>query len=276
MFVDVAKVSGFEYFSLNRTISPTLLDLNGKLGQIGGYNGHVPVTGIIAFILVAAGVLQGFNRVLMSNERSANVGNINFNGVDINHQWSKSFEFEKKINFFIKKYISGDFSYLSLLRPLSEIHIVKLFANLRQYHSVFASCNGNFRIGERTKHWCCNCPKCRFVFLALAVHLNRSDLVGIFGGNLLEDEKQLDGFRELCGIKNHRPFECVGEIEESIYAIMNVSTDFRNDHRVRLLRDALSGIDLDSLEKRLFTPSPQHLLTPELENILNFALAEWF
>jgi hypothetical protein len=269
---DIARISGLEYLAIERVISPLLLDLNGKLRELGGYNGHVPISGIIAFILLAAGVIYGFDRVLLSNERSANVGNVDFGGSKVNHQWSKSFEFEKSFNSFVEKYIFSGFSYLSFLRPLSEIHIVKLFAAMEQYHGVFASCNGNFRLGGQTKRWCCHCPKCRFVFLMLAVYLSKKDLVSIFGENLLADEDQLEGFRELCGIKNHKPFDCVGEIEESVYAILHVSSHFRDDFIVRRLEEELGPVDSVLPGKKLFTPSPEHLLTRELQDVLNSAL----
>ncbi|MDR1495128.1 MAG: hypothetical protein LBI29_03810 [Rickettsiales bacterium] len=270
--VDLMKMTGLEYFNVNRSISSNLLDLNKRLDEIGGYNGHVPISGIIAFILLAASIIQGFDRILMSNERSANIGNLNFNGVTINHQWSKSFEFEKSINSFIKKHILSGFEYLSFLRPLSEIHIAKLFANFRQYHSVFASCNGNFKIENKTGRWCCHCPKCRFVFLMLAVYLNKNDMIEIFGMDLLDDETQLDGFLELCGVHGHKPFECVGEIEESIYAISNLNKSFKDDYIVKKLHSVLPPVNSQELERRLFTLSREHLLGQELETILNSVL----
>ena len=36
-----------------------------------------------------------------------------------------------------------------------------------------------------------------------------------FGCNMLDEPSQVDGFAELCGLLRHKPFECVGEIEES-------------------------------------------------------------
>ncbi|MDR3078477.1 MAG: hypothetical protein LBU15_00355 [Rickettsiales bacterium] len=269
---DLMEMAGLEHFTIARNISANLLELNKRLDQLGGYNGHVPISGIIAFLLLAASVIYGFSTVLMSNERSANIGNLNVGGVVINHQWSKSFEFEKKFNIFVEKHILAGFSYLSFLRPLSEIHIAKLFSNFRQYHSLFSSCNGNFRVENRTGRWCCSCPKCRFVFLALAVYLAKGEMVAIFGTNLLDDPNQLDGFLELCGIGSHKPFECVGEVEESIYAFLALGEDFRDDYIVRELRALLPAIDYPSLERKLFTPSPEHLLTSQLEGILLSAL----
>jgi hypothetical protein len=256
------------YFYLRRTISKQLLDLNRKLDEINGYNGHIPIGGIIALLLVASSVMQGFDSVLMSNERSANVGNVYFNGTVINHQWSKSFEFERSMNFFIKKYILRNFNYISFLRPLSEIHIVKIFTKLEKYHRVFVSCNKNFRIENRLDRWCCGCDKCRFVFLALAAFMDKNSLVNIFGTNMLASEEQLDGFLELCGLKNFKPFECVGEIEESVYAMLNSHRSFRNDFIVKKIQNLLVYYNSTNLEDKLFTPSAEHLLNDELLGIL--------
>ena len=261
--LDTIKISGCKSFHATRTISPNLLELNKKLQEIGGYNGHVPITGILAFIMAACSIIYGFNTILISNERSANVGNREFDGRIVNHQWSKSFEFEKKINNFFKKYVLKNLEYVSFLRPLSELHIAKLFAGLKQYHQVFTSCNKNFKIENRLNHWCCNCDKCRFVFLILAVFLNKNDLIKIFGKDLLDDKNQLLGYEELCGIKNYKPFECVGEIDESIYALLHVDKSFESDFVVRSLRSSLKNSD-----KQFFDLSPDHLLNNELFDIL--------
>jgi hypothetical protein len=267
------EVSGCKNsFYPKRIISRQLLDLNGRLGEIGGYNGHIPIGGIIAFILVASGIMCGFDTVLMSNERSANVGNVCFNGIMINHQWSKSFDFEKSMNFFIKRYIVSNFNYISFLRPLSEIHIVKIFAKLEKYHRVFISCNKNFRIENRLSHWCCDCDKCRFIFLSLAVFMDKNSLVSIFGTDLLVIEDQLGGFLELCGLKNYKPFECVGEVEESVYAMLNVHKSFRNDFIVKEIQNLLTDQDITNLRSRLFTPTDEHLLTSDLFSMLSEVL----
>ncbi|MDR2777907.1 MAG: hypothetical protein LBB13_00155 [Rickettsiales bacterium] len=267
--ISTIEISGCKnYFHPKRTISGQLLELNKKLDKIDGYNGHIPIGGIIAFILVASSVIYGFDTILMSNERSANIGNILFNGTIVNHQWSKSFEFERSMNSFIKKYILKNLNYISFLRPLSEIHIVKIFTGLEKYHRAFVSCNKNFRIENRIERWCCNCDKCRFIFLAMAVFMDKNRLVNIFGTNILAVENQLDGFLELCGLKNYRPFECVGEIEESVYAMLNVHESFRNDFISRKTQNLLADYSTKNLENRLFTPTSEHLLSSDLFSLL--------
>lgn len=213
---DVAEASGLPYVSVSRRISPLLFELNEK----GAYNGHVPISAIIAFILPAAAVLYGFDMAALSNERSANKGNVIAGGLKINHQYSKSHEFELDVSEFIKKHVLADFLYFSFLRPLSDIGIARLFAGIADYHFIFMSCNSAFRIDQKKRgvSWCLNCPKCRFTFLALAPFMEKEALVSMFGANLLDDERQINGFDELTGIRGHKPFDCVGETSEALAA----------------------------------------------------------
>lgn len=257
------EISGCKSFHPIRTISKNLLELNKKLDEIGGYNGHVPISGILAFIMTACSIIYDFNTILMSNERSANVGNREFDGRIVNHQWSKSFEFEKSINSFIKEFVLTQLEYVSFLRPLSELHIARLFSKLEKYHPVFTSCNKNFKIENRLNHWCCDCDKCRFVFLILAVFLNKEKMVKIFGKNLLDDKTQLQGYKELCGLDNYKPFECVGEIEECIYSIKHIDKSFENDFVIKSLSPLLPEVNID-----FFDLSKEHLLNENLFNIL--------
>lgn len=271
---DTIKLSGCNFFHPKRTISQNLIELNKHLDEIGGYNGHVPISGILAFIMVACSVIYGFNTILMSNERSANIGNRKFANTVVNHQWSKSFEFEKQINNFVKKYLIKDLEYVSFLRPLYEIHIAKLFSKLTNYHNVFTSCNKNFKIENKIEHWCCNCDKCRFVFLILSVFLDKEKMINIFGKNLLDDKTQLDGFKELCGLQNFKPFECVGEIKESVYSILKVNPSFKDDYIIKQLTPLLENkVNLIELEKELFSLNNEHLLNNNfikyLKNYIN-------
>ena len=198
---------------VGRTLSPALAGLNAQ----GAYNGHVPITAILSAIAVAACLLQGWGTLAMSNEHSASAPNLRHDGVEVNHQYSKSLAFEAAFAAYVTSHVASNFSYFSLLRPLSEAAITRRFAGLTAYHPVFRSCNTAFRQDERTRgtNWCCDCPKCRFVFLALAPFIARERLVAIFGRDMLDDTSQTEGFAGLCGLDAHKPFECVGEIDES-------------------------------------------------------------
>jgi UDP-N-acetyl-alpha-D-muramoyl-L-alanyl-L-glutamate epimerase len=223
------------FIRVHRRLDAGLLQLN----EAGALNGHIPITGILSAIALACAVLSGCNAVAMSNEHSASAANLSLDGVEVNHQYSKSFEFERDFAQYVEDFISPSISYFSLLRPLSEIEIARRFAKYREYFGVFRSCNAAFRqVREaRGRHWCCNCPKCRFVFLALSPFVAKPDLIEIFGCNLLDDEIQRDGFAELCGLCAIKPFECVGETHESasVMSYLADHPDWRDDRVVRRL-----------------------------------------
>ena len=217
------------FVRVRRRLDPTLLRLN----QQGALNGHVPITGILSAIALACAVLAGFDAIAMSNEHSASAPNLTIDGVGINHQYSKSLEFEVDFTEYVARHITPSIAYFSLLRPLSEIEIARRFAHHPQYFDIFRSCNTVFRQSpaERGHHWCCNCPKCRFVFLALAPFMAKDRLIAIFGRDLLDDETQTEGFAELCGLREHKPFECVGEVAESaaVMAYLGRSPEWQGD-----------------------------------------------
>jgi len=208
---NVMGASGLALFEARRTIDRTILELN----EAGAYNGHVPVTAINSLIAVGTSVLHGLGPVVMSNEASASAPNLDWHGQPVNHQWSKSLSAERGLSDALADAGLTDF-YFSLLRHLNEVQIARLFAQMPKYDSVFTSCNNAFVFSrDGSAGWCGNCPKCRFVYLALAPFAGRERLVQIFGTDLLADSSQTDGYRELLGLGSYKPFECVGEIEES-------------------------------------------------------------
>jgi hypothetical protein len=60
--------------------------------------------------------LYDYKYLVLSNELSANSGNTLWNGFEINHQYSKSLEFEKDFKNYVEENISDDLKYFSLLR----------------------------------------------------------------------------------------------------------------------------------------------------------------
>jgi hypothetical protein len=53
----------------------------------------------------------------------------------------------------------------------------------------------------------------------MAPFMDRGRLRHIFGGDLLDQPEQVPGYLEILGIDAHKPFECVGEVEESLVAL---------------------------------------------------------
>jgi len=234
-------VAGLQRLLARRALDPALARLNG----LGALNGHVPVTAIVACTALLTATLNGFDAVAMANERSASAGNVIWDGVEINHQFSKGMVAERLLASAAAEQLSGGPRPFSVLRPASELAIARAFARMERYHGAFTSCNAIFRLDPqlRATSWCCECPKCRFVFLALAPFSEPEHLRAIFGRDLLADELQFEGFALLTATGGHKPFECVGEEQESLAAIRLLATDPRwREHVVvrRLVREVLS------------------------------------
>lgn len=208
-----AERTGLPMLNIGRTLAPELFELNRQ----GAWNGHIPVTAVNSAIMTLAALASGVNQAVFSNERSANVGSQIVGAGEVNHQWSKGWAFEQAFGEHVRRHIAADLHYYSLLRPLSELAIARQFAKTDRYDAHFSSCNRNFHIlGERpANRWCGVCPKCHFVFLALAPFMPKPRLVRIFGRNLLDEIEQAAGFDALLEFQDHKPFECVGEGRES-------------------------------------------------------------
>lgn len=210
--IECMKEAGYsKYLRVERTIDPELLRLNKE----GYLNGHTPFSSLVAFISYLCAYLTGRKYIVLSNEGSANEATVI--GTKINHQYSKTYEFEDDFNEYAKKYLKADIHYFSMLRCLNELQIAMLFSHYQKYHTIFKSCN----VGSKSVpwKWCCHCPKCLFVYIILSAFLNTSELENIFGENLYESEDLLPTFIELLGYAETKPFECVGTYEEVRFAV---------------------------------------------------------
>jgi hypothetical protein len=227
--VDCVAVTGLPHAVAVRRISPNLGDLNAS----GALNGHVPVTAVVSTVALMTAVLHGADDVAMANERSASEVNLVWNGLDVNHQWSKGATFEAAFGGLVADEVAVGLGYRSVLRPAGELAIARAFSRLTRFHPHFTSCNAVFRIDptRRGVRWCGDCPKCRFVFLALAPTLAPAELTAIFGVDMLADEAQYDGFADLAGLREHKPFECVGEEAESLLAMRLIADGVGEDGR---------------------------------------------
>ena len=266
-----AERTGLPTLNIGRALAPGLFELN----RLGAYNGHIPVTAVNSAILVLAALLQGVDQVVFSNERSASYGSLIEGTGEVNHQWSKGWAFERAFGEHVRRHVAGDLNYYSLLRPLSELAVARQFARSDRYDAYFSSCNRNFHIlGERpVNRWCGVCPKCHFVFLALAPFMPKPRLVGIFGRNLLDDPDQAGGFDALLEFRDHKPFECVGEGQESRAALAALAArpEWREDALVaRFAREIQPQLDASALSiEPLLVPTGEHRVPPPLWERLN-------
>ncbi len=269
--LDCAAASGLPFIRVERRLDEKLFALNEQ----GALNGHVPITAIVSFIALASAFVHGFDAVILSNERSANQGNLERDGREINHQFSKTAGMERALADYVARYIDTKLAYFSLLRPLSEAHIAQLMSRTSLYDGAFTSCNRAFQLRpkEEPKRWCRDCPKCRFTFLMLATAMERRRIEAIFGGNMLEDESQREGFEELMGLSGHKPWECVGELAESGAAIIQLAErpEWRDVKIVRALAPRVLALmpDPRGVWQELMTPAPDHSLPKRYEEMLN-------
>ncbi len=215
---EVSKIMGKPPITIYRRLDNKLFELNKK----GAYNGHIPISVVYAFFGLMAAIFYDYKNVIVSNEKSANYGNVKYLGQMINHQWSKSEEFEKLFKTYTTSFITPNINYSSFLRSFTETEIVQIFSKHKKYFMAFSSCNTNFKIkseGEKNKKWCGKCAKCLFVFSQLSAFVSKDELLEIFAKNLFNDKTLLSLFKELLGIKEFKPFECVGTPDEMKIAL---------------------------------------------------------
>ena len=213
-----AAVTGLPVVRAEREIDPQLL----RSAELGFLNGHVPVTGILSAIAVLAAVLEDRAAVVMSNEWSASVPTLEHDGRPVNHQFSKSEEFEAAFRGVLADQRRLP-EYFSWLRDRTELWVAREFAELRPYHGSFRSCNKAFYAerARRFAYWCGQCDKCCFIDLILAPFLPAGALRRIFAvaGEPLADPGLAARFRSLLGA-GAKPFECVGEVTECRAAVL--------------------------------------------------------
>ena len=272
----IAKASqAQQLFQIGRTFDPKLFELN----QAGYLNGHTPFSARLAFESSLLASLVGHQQVLLANEFSANEGNVPFHGTTVNHQYSKTFEFEQRFRQYVERYLSPAPEYLSLLRPLTELQIAAAFAQRPRFQQLFKSCNRE----QQEEQWCCQCPKCLFVFTVLYPFLEEKELVGpIFPSNLFEDSSLKSTALAMLGKDEHKPFECIGTYEETLAAFQLSIEHFRRQHPDQDLPALLGFVQQQVLhdepnvaqyaQQALQQWNDQHHLDEQLVNIVRSVL----
>jgi hypothetical protein len=270
LITECAEAAGLPLLTLERRLAPELFELN----RDGALNGHVPITAYVSCLAVLTALLYGFDTVAFSNERSASEGNTQFHGLEVNHQWSKSLSFERDFQRHLREHVTGSVSYCSVLRPLSELQIARLFCRHPQYFDCTTSCNANWRILKRddapASRWCGACPKCAFAYALFAAFLPAAELRRIFGADFFSVPALLPLYRQLLGTEGFKPFECVGTADETIAAfrLAYQRAELNESPAMRLFAaeclNARTPESLNALVAEAFTPSPDHALPPAL------------
>ena len=262
--IECANISGYNTITIKRILDKKIIELNKE----GFLNGHTPFSAIVAFTSFLCAYLSNKKYIVLSNEDSANQSTVL--GTNINHQYSKTYEFENDFNEYTKKYFNIDIKYFSLLRPLTEFQIGMLFSKIEKYHKTFKSCNLGSK-GE-TWEWCSHCPKCLFVYTILSPFLYKEKLINIFGSDLFEDETLLETFQELLGYKETKPWECVGTYEEVRYAVSLLIKKLENEKLPYLLKYYKNNYPLFLEEKFETKYNNQNNLEEHFEKIIKEAI----
>lgn len=255
---------------INRDIDPHLLELNEK----GHPNGHTPFSSQLAFTVVSAARFFDIPYIALSNEKSANENTGTYAGVEINHQYSKSYEFEKDFRQYVHNSFNDAPYYFSFMRPLYELAIVKLFTNYPEYFSIFHSCN----VGLKTDTWCGKCAKCTFVALMLSAFLDDATLYTIFSTDVLSNPDNQLFLDELLGKTEYKPFECVGTVDETWAALYLAYTKRKAGKIPRLIATYKKEIEenaqvLKALSHSIVRSfSLEHSIPSQFETILKHAI----
>ena len=213
-----------------------MLDLNKQ----GYLNGHIPISSIISMSSFILAYLNNKKYICLSNEASANEGN--FSGLNVNHQYSKSFEYEMDFYNYSKKYLNPNINYFSLLRGLNESEIVDLFLEHKEYLNIFRSCNR----GTKENKWCNHCSKCLYVYIMLYPYLTKEELSKVFDHDLLDDKDLEEDFIGLIDESKLKPFECVGTRLEINYALQKSLDKEDLPYLLRLYKDKYMNNPIDS------------------------------
>lgn len=275
---NTAEVLNKNILLIQRELSDNLFELNKNWY----YNWHVPITWIIAFVLEAVSYIYDYKYIVLSNEKSANYWNTSWKWLNINHQYSKSLDFEKDFGDYVDKYISSNIKYFSLLRWMYEIKIAELFSELwKNYFNKFSSCNNNFKIINKKNNiakwwiWCNSCSKCAFVFSILRPFLNNKEVIDIFWEDLFNNRTLENTFKELLWISWIKPFECVWEAEEVIYSMYKSLSKYKINDLPFVLQIFKQEIfanmnkeDIRKLEKKLVRIYDEDIIPSELKKII--------
>ncbi len=219
-----------------------------------------PSVTTFTFIAVLLAELLGYDSIVFSNERSADIGNLTYLGLEVNHQWCKSSHAEKIVNDYIQRFITPSISTKSLLRTYSEFEIVRRFVQYPKYLKYVTSCNTYFWLSRPEQwltgptYWCKRCPKCVFLFACFAAYLPKEKVVDIFGDDLYTKKRLVPLVRRILGIEGFKPLDCVGEPEEMILAMHYASEkgEYAGELAMQVFEEQFShGYDFKAVEGRV-------------------------
>ena len=272
----VAGVMGVPLHVVERMLDKQLLELQELPGS---HKGHVPISLIFGLVGTALAVATRSSYVVVANEASASIPRHASADGDVNHQWSKSFGFEQKLQAYVHERVAPSITYFSAIRQLTSIAVAKIFAQYPQYFEVFTSDNFVFRIDPAKRpnaRWSLESPKSLSSFILLAPWLGEADMLRIFGRNFLDEPSLSTLFLESTGQEGEPPLDCVGTVDELIVSL-NVAAKqgkFAASALMQLARDrgVITDKDWDSELVSMLALQQEEALPAHLKDGIERAL----
>jgi hypothetical protein len=251
----IASLVGASSITVTRRMDPRVTAYMWSFGISHAY----PSVSTFTFIATLLAELLGYDAIIFSNERSADIGNLTYLGLPVNHQWCKSSEAEQLVNDYIHRFITLDIATHSLLRRFSELEIVKRFVRYPKYLGHVTSCNTYFWLPRyaqrlmRRAYWCNQCPKCVFLFACYSAFLPKKHVLRMFRADLYTKKRLMPLFRRILGIEGFKPLDCVGEPEEMILAMHYASRggEYAGEPAMQLFEERFASGDFKEMERRV-------------------------
>lgn len=268
----VMDIMGFDQLTIERYVDTKIVSFTD---EHRGNHGHIPFSALLAWFGVLLAYATNKRYIMMANESATSTGNTTWNGRVVNHQWTKSYEFETITQNFIHTTIASDIWYFSPIRPYSSLAVIALFVSWgEKYYETLTSCNFVLRIDPDKRpnnRWCGVCPKCLSTWLLLSSWLDVKQLEKMFSKNLFDDTSLKPLLMELLDLEGHKPLNCVGTSEE----LRAVTRKALQEHTNAPLLDGLSEsvIPGPSIET-LMHDIAEHNIPEELEQPILQCVAE--
>jgi len=194
---------------------------------------------------------HGYKYLAVGHERSADVGNLVWGatGEEVNHQWGKSLEAELLLSDYLRRELIANVSYFSVLKPIYDVLIFNLLR--RDLRAVPAAHSCNIR-----KPWCGKCPKCAYVWLNYMAYLPVEVVNPLFGRNLFEVPENERSYRQMLGLEEHTPFECIGQIPEAQLAFELCRRKGLKGRAMDVFANELTPPDIRAIGDRFLTVNP--------------------
>jgi len=277
---EVVQTMGTDLLSIERRLDQQILEINQ---MDGAYNGHVPISLIFALTGCLVATSTGSRYVVVANESSASIPDTQWKGRNINHQWSKSLEFERLFQGYISQHVNPSLHYTSLIRSLSSFAVAKLFAQYPAYFEVFTSDNSLFKITQSEREhprWSTDSPKSLSSYILLAPWMSDADLERTFGSNFLDKAELEPLLLALIGEEGGPVLDCVGTVDELLLGLSILQEQGRMSDaalmKVAARRNVTARVAPDALQSALAISSDHAIpesIAPQVLQLLNEKVA---